>query len=206
METDESPYAKLGLTENASFEAIQEARVRLMQEYSGDRKRLQAIETAYDAILMDRLRLRQEGKIKVPERIRFPERLTPMTTQVATTTHPKTLTWFKNFLDQPSQPELLWTSGVFITLSTISIFSPNGDASLIPLALAIGGGATLYFLNQKENKFGRAVVLTLVGLITGLTLGGLLGSVLMTAIPWTIETISALATFIILWMVSSFLK
>jgi DnaJ-class molecular chaperone with C-terminal Zn finger domain len=72
--SNQSHYQQLGITEDASFEEIQAAKERLKQKNSNDQKVIENIEAAYDAILMDRLRLRQEGKIKVPERIRFPER------------------------------------------------------------------------------------------------------------------------------------
>ena len=62
---DQNYYEKLGVTEDATFDEIQEARNRLLQQYSGDSKHLEVVEAAYDAILMERLRMRQEGKIKV---------------------------------------------------------------------------------------------------------------------------------------------
>ncbi len=73
--SSQNPYEQLGVTEASSFDEIQDARNRLFAEYEGDRKQLESIEAAYDAVLMDRLRLRQEGKIKVPDRIRFPEKM-----------------------------------------------------------------------------------------------------------------------------------
>ncbi|MCJ8282426.1 MAG: CPP1-like family protein, partial [Rivularia sp. ALOHA_DT_140] len=72
--SDQNPYEKLGVSEDASFEEIQDTRDRLVEQYSSDGQRLEMIEAAYDAVLMDRLRMRQEGKIKVHERIRIPER------------------------------------------------------------------------------------------------------------------------------------
>ena len=71
--SDQNYYDTLGLDENSSFEEIQEAKERLIAQCEDDRKQKEAIEAAYDAILMERLRLRQEGKIKVPDRIRFAE-------------------------------------------------------------------------------------------------------------------------------------
>jgi len=58
--SDQSPYEKLGVSEDASFDEIQDARNRLFEQYSGDSKSVEIIEAAYDAILMDRLRMRQE--------------------------------------------------------------------------------------------------------------------------------------------------
>jgi len=57
--SEQSPYEQLGVTLDASFDEIQEARDRLKQQYSGEIKLLQSIEAAYDAILMDRLKMRQ---------------------------------------------------------------------------------------------------------------------------------------------------
>ena len=64
--SDQNPYEKLGVTEDASFDEIQDAKGRLMQQHRGDQKLVESVEAAYDAIIMDRLRMRQEGKIKVP--------------------------------------------------------------------------------------------------------------------------------------------
>ncbi len=52
--SDQNNYEKLGVTEDATFDEIQDARSRLLQQYSGDRKHLETIEAAYDAILMER--------------------------------------------------------------------------------------------------------------------------------------------------------
>jgi len=60
-----SPYEQLGIREDASTEEILEVRNRLLSEADsvGDRQQRDRVEAAYDAVLMDRLRLRQEGKI-----------------------------------------------------------------------------------------------------------------------------------------------
>ena len=72
--SEQNPYEQLGVTENSSFEEIQAAKKRLFEQHGNDSTVLETVEIAYDTIIMDRLRLRQEGKIKVPEKIRFPER------------------------------------------------------------------------------------------------------------------------------------
>ena len=69
-------YETLGLTEASSFEEVQSAKARLVAECEDNPQKKESIEAAYDAILMERLRLRQEGKIKVPDRIRFAEKQT----------------------------------------------------------------------------------------------------------------------------------
>ncbi|TAF55320.1 MAG: molecular chaperone DnaJ [Oscillatoriales cyanobacterium] len=177
--SEQTPYQLLEVDEDASFDEVQEARTRLAEQHSGDKKRLESIEVAYDAILMDRLRQRQEGKIKVPERIRFPERLTPPPASFTPSAPSGGPAWLQRLIDTPSR--------------------------LLQLTLALGVGSCLYFLNRKEQKFGRAVLLTVAGLVVGLLLGGLLGPLLSTAFITT-EKFIALFTFLILWLVSSFLR
>ncbi len=200
--SEQSPYEQLGVTVDASFDEIQEARDRLKQQYSGERKLLESIEAAYDAILMDRLKLRQEGKIKVPERIRFPERAPtlPPGFQPPTTQKPN---WLQQLLDTPSRSDLLWPSGIYAALASLSVY-PGSPESILTLTLALGVGSCLYFLNRKENKFGRAVLLTVMGLITGLLLGSLLSPAIGNLLA--VERFISLITFIILWIVSCFLR
>jgi DnaJ-class molecular chaperone len=65
--SDQNPYEKLGVTEDASFDEIQDAKVRLMQQHRGDQKLLDAVEAAYDAVIMDRLRMRQDRVLPKPQ-------------------------------------------------------------------------------------------------------------------------------------------
>ncbi|MBD2460840.1 CPP1-like family protein [Oscillatoria sp. FACHB-1407] len=200
--SDLNHYQRLGVDENASFEEIQDARNRLMEEHDGDRKELEAIEAAYDAVLMDRLRLRQEGKIKVPDRIRFPERLVEPPPEFTPVPPKQTPDWLQRFIDTPSRADVLWPAGIFAALSLLSLTAP-------PVGLALGVGFSLYFLNRKEHKFGRAFLLTLLGLIVGVTAGlwlsGFVQSFLASAgvLP---ETFAACVTFVLLWLITSFLR
>jgi len=199
--SSQNPYELLGVAENASFDEIQDARLRLQEQYASDQKLLSTIEAAYDAVLMDRLRLRQEGKIKVPDRIRFPERLTPIAPAPTPTPAPPTPTWLQRCLDTPSQRDILLPAAFFLSLGGLTfVLEPS-------LTLAIGAGVSLYFLNRKEHKFGRSLLLTLVGLGGGLLLGG----VLTTLVPslqlvGSVGAVAACTTFGVLWLVSAWLR
>lgn len=203
--SEQSYYEQLGVKEDASFEEIQDAKTRLVQEHSGDRKRVEMIETAYDAILMERLRLRQEGKIKVPEGIRFPEKVTPPPPTPAPAPPQQAPVWLQRFIDTPSRNDILWPAGIFGALSVISVAAVGGaGTSLLQLTLGLGVGVTLYFLNRKEHKFGRSLLLTLTSLIVGLILGALLWQIAPFGISQ--EKFITLVTFLIFWLVSSFLR
>lgn len=209
--TDKSPYEQLGLSEDASFEEIQEARKLLTTQHSGDRQQVESIEAAYDAVLMDRLRLRQEGKIKVPEGIRFPERIVPPQPASASESTNIKLKWLQPFLDTPSRSDILWPMGVFLAGVFIILIGDRMDQTSdnpisLQLALAISVGSSIYFLNRKEGRLGRSVLLASGGLFGGLILGTLLGNLLPTFDLLDTDQFAALVTFFVLWLVSSFLR
>lgn len=203
---DQSPYQKLGVKENASFEEIQDAKKRLMEQYQHDSQVVETIETAYDSIIMDRLRLRQEGKIKVPEKIRFPEQATTENFKSFNVSTTQTPTWLSNLLDTPSQEDILQSAVLFLVLSVVTVFA---DVSLLSLLMSLAFGATIYFLNRKEQRFGRSILITLVSLVLGIVLGGGIGHLLNNQAGLNLlsnDQISSIVSFIVFWLVSSFLR
>jgi len=207
--TDQNYYDTLGLDETSSFEEIQEAKERLMNECGGDRKQMDAIEAAYDAILMERLRLRQEGKIKVPDRIRFAEDVPekPAAKPSSSVGEVSGPSWLADFLDTPDRNDILLPAGVFGILAILGLAVPS-------LALAVGFGAAIYFLNRKEYRFWRSALLTVVGLVAGLTIGILIGQILgpqgaaMSGVSpdAVVQSVAAVITMVVLWAISSFLR
>jgi Protein CHAPERONE-LIKE PROTEIN OF POR1-like len=206
--SDQNPYEKLGVSEDASFDEIQDARTRLLEQHNGDAKRLEITEAAYDAILMDRLRMRQEGKIKVPERIRFPERLVSAPPKESSTPREQSPVWLQRMLDKPTPRDVLLPGAWYLGLSAIGVFYQAGGDQILQLALVLGVGISIYFLNRKEGKFVRAVLFTLVGLIIGLILGAVIASWLVPQMNFIVNAnqFSTVLTFILLWLVSSFLR
>lgn len=121
--SDQNPYDKLGVTEDASFDEIQDARTRLVQQYDGDPQRVEAVEAAYDTILMERLRMRQEGKIRVPEGIRFAERLAQSVPKESPAPAIQSPSWLQELRDTPSLKEILLPGSVFLGLGVLSVFT-----------------------------------------------------------------------------------
>ncbi|MEM9117883.1 MAG: CPP1-like family protein [Cyanobacteria bacterium P01_F01_bin.56] len=205
--SDQNNYDTLGLDENSSFEEIQEAKERLVAECQDDRKQKEAIEAAYDAILMERLRLRQEGKIKVPDRIRFAEEVPEKPPTQSTSPDLSKPAWLEGFLDTPDRNDVLVPAGIFGILAMLSLAGPS-------LAMALGVGAAIYFLNRKEYRFWRSLLLTILGLVAGLTLGILIGQALgpqaaaMSGASAAIVTqrVAAIITMVVLWLFTSFLR
>ncbi len=208
--SDQNPYEKLGVSEDASFDEIQDVRNRLVEQYRGDTKRLEIIEASYDAILMERLRMRQEGKIKVPERIRFPESRVQVPPKESPTPRDQSPAWLQRMLDKPTPRDVVLPGAWYFGLSAISLFYQAGGDQALQWSLVLGVGLSIYFLKRKEGKFGRSVLLTLVGLITGLIAGGLVASWVIVpiqqVIPLSVNQFSTVVTFVLLWLINSFLR
>jgi Protein CHAPERONE-LIKE PROTEIN OF POR1-like len=208
--SEQNPYEQLGLTEDASFDDIQAARNRLGAEFANDQKQLEKIEAAYDAVLMERLKLRQEGKIKVPDRIRFAERMVESPPSNAPQPQNQTLQWFSRFMDQPSRSDILLPAGGMSALILLVVFAPPSSVlSIVQMSLLVGLGATFYFLFRKERKLGRTVALGFGALFLGLPLGLGIFNLLQIAnlaLPISPQAFASAIAFVVFWLVSSFLK
>jgi hypothetical protein len=201
--SDNNSYELLGLTEASTFEEIQGARDRLIEACGDEPQQKANIEAAYDAILMERLRLRQEGKIKVPDRIRFAENTPEPAPAAKTVPSLPRPDWLSDLVDTPSRDDVLWPAITFAGLALLGFAAPS-------LSLAVGLGASVYFLNRKENKFWRSLLLTLVGLAVGLGLGLTVGQWLIPQglqAAWASpDALAAAISCLALWVVSSFLR
>jgi Protein CHAPERONE-LIKE PROTEIN OF POR1-like len=207
---DQSPYETLGVTESASFEEVQSVRDRLLKEHSGDAMRSAQIEAAYDAVLMKRLKLRQEGKIKVPDGIRFAEKTGSQTPKISMPNLPSALTpanWFAT----PEIADIAVPTGVAVGLAVIVALSPTPEVFQLVSLLATGGA--LYGTYRKERRLGRAALVGFGGLILGYMLGiGLLSLLPMefrAMIPgggFSGDVLLTWCVCFVLWLLTLFVK
>lgn len=207
--TTKNPYETLGVTKEASFEDIQQAKVRLSGQLGDDRQKVETIEAAYDAIIMDRLKMRQEGKLNVPEGIRFPEREAPPTPSKASNGGDAQSLWLKQWLDNPDRREVLIPTAALGGLGIFTLFVSTASGTAFPTLLTLGCVFTTYWLTRKEKRFGRSLLLTLGGLVVGMVLA--IAIVNLGAIPVANGGFSSgqLATFtslLTLWLASTFLR
>jgi hypothetical protein len=205
--SEPTPYDKLGVNDDASFEEVRDARDRLLREYEGDESQQEAIEVAYDAILMDRLRARKEGKIAVPDRIRYPERLAaPTPTSPPSSTQRRTPPWLTKVLDDPSQKDIYTSLGIYAGLGAVSFFISGAATTWLSIGLVV----SVYWLTRKENRFGRALLLSLSGITIGVILATLTNQILfMSRLIGTVAFPSPIQVVIILlvmWLHACFLR
>lgn len=200
--SEQNPYERLGVSESSSFDEIQGARNRLGAAFKDDPEQLRKVEAAYDAVLMDRLKMRQEGRIKVPDGIRFAERQAEVPSSPPQTTGRRLPPWLERFVDTPSPADIWMPAGVMAALITLVVVSP----AAVQVALIGGLGATFYFLYRKEKKLGRAVLLGFAGLIVGLVAGGFLFELVRSQLSLSVDAFASAFTFFVLWIISGFLR
>lgn len=200
---DQTPYEQLGVAESASFDEIQATRDRRLAELEPDSPQRTAIETAYDAILMERLRLRQEGKIKVPERIRFAEKPIAEPKKTPTFPTPTAPAWASRWFDRPQPQELLTSSMVFGSLLVVALF-PRLQPSVLQLLLVAGIGSAIWLVTRKENHFGRAALFSFAALLSGLLLGSAIAGLIPVLGPLSAEQIATAFALLLLWAIATF--
>jgi hypothetical protein len=206
--SQQSPYEQLGVAEDATFEEIQAAKQRVLARSGSDQQLQDNVEAAYDAIIMERLKLRQQGKIKVPDGIRFPEKPAVVMPKFPDLSVASSPSWLGDTFERPSRSEILTTSGVYAVLGGATLV-PSLASSSLPTLVALGTAFSLYFINQKQRRFKRALLGTLIALVFGAIVSGVLVNTLhlpvaQLGIPG--EVFAGLVIFLLLWVTSSFTK
>lgn len=208
--SDQTPYEKLGVAESASFEEIQSTRDRLLREYAGDVKKCSEVELSYDSVLMQRLKLRQEGKIKVPDGIRFAEKTSSSLPKLSMPPLPSG-SWMADTFTTPSLLEWVVPTAMAFMLATLVVLNPL--PATVQFVGAMATGSTLYAIYRKERNLGRSVLFGLIGLILGYVIGvglwGLIPNEFRSVIPGGAQALSVMVTWfvcLVLWLTALFVK
>ena len=185
------PYQKLGVAHDASFDDVQQARQSRLDEVSDDPMERARIEAAYDSILMDRLKERQQGRLSSAARTASQKEQTAATERSA----------LPSLRSTPSFPLPKLASPSLAALPNLTM--ANGQERLFPLAahglllvllralpqasgamlLALACLATVFNLLRRQVKFGRAIGWTLGLLLVGLLVGNLVLQLVMQLVP-----------------------
>lgn len=202
--TEKSPYQVLGISEDASFEEVQAAKQRLLDESMPDERQQERIEQAYDMILMQRLRLRKEGKIAVPDRIRYAEPAVAANPAVLPPPSRKPqpwAAWIERWIDTPNWTDIWLPLGIFGGLA-LWVHVQGSDSP--SLQLGLGLLVSIYFLYRKERRFLRSVALGFLGLLVGGAIAYGITSAVAGPEPGAIWL--AGITLIVMWIVTSYFR
>jgi hypothetical protein len=184
-----TPYERLGITPDASFDAVQQARNARLLEAGEDPLARSRVEAAYDAVLMDRLKERQQGKVSTAARTASakeqqqatpPPRLPlPSVPKVALprVSAPSFSTPSLSLLDGQDRWLALGGSGLLLALLLVL---PTPPAELL---LALATGLCVVCLQRRRRRFLAAVGWGFALLSLGLVLGGLVLSLSPAELP-----------------------
>jgi len=182
------PYERLGVSPDASFDEVQAARQARLDEAGEDPIARSRVEAAYDAVLMDRLKERQQGRVSTAARSASArEQLAPPPPRPALPALPKVA------LPRVPTPALTaptlamaegndrWLAlGGYGALLGLLLLVPTAPAELL---LALGTGLCVVVLQRRRRRFLAAVGWGFGLLSAGLLLGGLLASAVAASLP-----------------------
>jgi hypothetical protein len=175
------PYERLGVSPDASFDHVQEARQARLAELGDDDPLARSrIESAYDAVLMDRLKERQQGRVSTAARTASQrEQQAPQAERPPLPSLPRLAALPPGRASASSGsllPSVALASGREFWLPLAAIGSllvllllPGVDPQL---PLGLGAIFCLLNLQRRLGRFPLAVAWTLSSLVVGLLLGG----------------------------------
>ncbi|MEA5399410.1 CPP1-like family protein [Synechococcus sp. BA-124 BA4] len=204
------PYERLGVAPDASFDTVQEAKLARLREAGDDPMVRSRIEAAYDAVLMDRLKERQQGRVSSAARSASQrEQASPPPSRPALSALPSLPQLPPSRLPRPSfsLPRLQLASGRELwfplaadgVLLVLLVLMPGAAPELLT---ALATGVTLLNLQRRNGRFlasvGWSFALLCLGLVLGGLLAGGLGASLSQTLPVTTLQLQSLPAILLL--------
>ncbi len=190
------PYALLGVQADASFEQVQSAKQERLAEVGDDPLARARIEAAYDAVLMERLKERQQGKVSTAARSASAREQTTTTTKTGAGPSLPALPKLPSLPSLPAAGRLprLSLPALSLLQGRDGLVVLGGGAVLLALLLllpatspelllALGTLGTIAMLQRRNRRFWPAVGWSFALLVLGLLLGGLLAGALSPVLP-----------------------
>jgi hypothetical protein len=190
-----NPYERLGISPDASFDDVQAAKQARLAEVGEDPMSRARIEAAYDAVLMDRLKERQQGKVSTaalnasqreaakPEaKSTASKPVLPALPSLPALPRPAlnlTAPVLPRFVLAEGRERWLPVAGGAVLL-VILLFAPAANAELL---LAFATVLTVVNLQRRLGRLLPAVGWSVLLLSLGLLLGGLLVSAIDPSLP-----------------------
>lgn len=190
------PYKRLGVSPYASEEEIWGSRNFLAEQYAGDEQSVEAIEAAFEKLLMRSFQERKKTKINLKTRLKKKVEESPP--------------WVKsllNFVELPATVIILRRLFLFAFMAAWSIMNSAESGPAFQVAISLG--ACIYFLNDKTKSLGRAAIIGFGSLVVGWLCGSCVGPMIPAAIlpaTWSLELLTSLPVFLSLFLGCTFLK
>jgi len=179
------PYEQLGITADATFEQVQAAKQNCLNQIKADDALGRArVETAYDSVLMQRLKERQLGQLtgaaataSKREAANNAAPAAPALPRLAVLQNlprPK-LQWQQPSIKLAEEKQLWWPLGGhgLLLLLVLVVGNQLGTPELL---LALASLLTIGALQRRRSRLFAAVGLTIAALAVGLLIGSLISA------------------------------
>lgn len=117
--------------------------------------------------------------------------------------HPA-LQWWQQQLDTPNLRGIAITSTVYAVLMAIGLSQANPDT--LALVLSLGVGFNLVWLQRKEQRLGRAFLITLLALILGAVIAVGIYQLGLPGVFLNVDQLVGIGVFVTFWLTSNFLR
>lgn len=187
-------YKRLGISREASEEEIQAARNFLIEKYAGHKPSVDAIESAYDKILLESFRARRRPKINLKGKWRK-------------VTDSRLIKAISSRFEAPSRNLIIKTATLFLVLGIWSFLNPTEEGPVYQVAISLM--ASIYFIYSRLKNRLRACLYGLGAFVGSWVLGSfLMASVLPPVIKGarSLEVTTSLISYVFLWIASTYLK
>lgn len=197
---ERDPYRRLGISAEASFEEVQDARNYLVQTYARHVAGVEAIEDAFDRIIKEKLSARKKSR---------GARLAMRKQKQGEDYVPPFLERLQAQFARPDDTTLMRRALIYAIMAGWAIVA-TGNGGQPTFQMFISFALCVYFLKDKRGEdaeLGRCFINAFVAL----ALGFVVGSVFPVYIPifppsWGPELILSLFTMVSLFIFATFLK
>jgi len=182
------PYERLGVAADASFDEVQAAMLARLDEVGDDSMARSRIEAAYDSVLMERLKARQQGRVSTAAKTASQrEQVAPPPPRLAVPSLPQ-LQLPRMAAPRLALPGLALASGRELwfplasagVLLLLLLLVPSFPADLV---LALATAMAVINLQWRQRRFLAAVGWGFGLLCLGLLLGAILTAALPASLP-----------------------
>lgn len=201
------PYDLLGVPANASFDEVQAAKLARLDEVGEDTMARSRIEAAYDSVLMERLKARQQGRVSTAAKTASQrEQVAPPPPRVAVPSMPQ-LQLPRLAAPRFAMPGLALATGRELwfpvagggALLLLLLLVPSFPADLV---LALATALAVINLQWRHRRFLAAVGwgfgLLCLGLLLGAILAAALPSSLLLGLPLAPLQVQSLPALLVL--------
>jgi hypothetical protein len=196
---ERDPYRRLGISSEATYEEVQDARNYLVDTYRGHVAGVEAIEAAFDRIIQDKLASRKKaGGLRRASRKKQGEDYVP-----------PFLERLKARFAKPDDQTIARRAAIYAIMAGWAIVQSSSSGPAFQMAISFG--LTVYFLNEKRGGDKAMLGKAFINAFVALCLGWLVGSVFPVYIPifpqeWSPELVLSLFSFVSFFIFATFLK